>query len=218
MNDIGEFGTDSPLCNDGAVSDRTGEVLDDFSEPGEECGVFAVWAPGKPVAHLVYLGIFALQHRGQESAGIATSDGHHLTVVKDMGLVTTVFDDRTLAGLDGRSGIGHTRYSTTGSSVWHNAQPVYRDVGTLQLALAHNGNLTNTAALAEELGMLAGTVSSDTDVLAELIAAELRLPHGTDTRPAAPDRPDEHNGERASGLVDSLSAVLPRLAARSHWW
>ena len=208
---VAEFGGAASLCNDGGVSDRGEDVVEDFSEPGEECGVFAVWAPGKPVAHLVYLGIFALQHRGQESAGIATSDGHHLTVVKDMGLVTTVFDDRTLAGLDGRSGIGHTRYSTTGSSVWHNAQPVYRDVGTLQLALAHNGNLTNTAALAEELGMLPGTVTSDTDVLAELIASELRLPHGAPTDVVVP-RPDEHNGEGASGLVDSLTAVLPRLA------
>ena len=205
-----KFGSRRGLCNDDGVSDvATGAPPEDLSEPGEACGVFAVWAPGKPVAHLVYLGIFALQHRGQESAGIATSDGHHLTVVKEMGLVTTVFDDRTLAGLDGRSGIGHTRYSTTGSSVWHNAQPVYRDVGSLQLALAHNGNLTNTAALAEDLGMLAGTVTSDTDVLAELIAAQLH--QFRQSRTGSEPGPDEHNGEGASGLVESLIAVLPRL-------
>src|SRR3954471_4066150 len=89
-----------------ALSDRD---LADDGRPGEECGVFAVYAPGQAVGHLCYLGIFALQHRGQESAGIATSDGHHLTVVKDMGLVSSVFDDRTLAALDGQMGIGHTR-------------------------------------------------------------------------------------------------------------
>ena len=139
-------------------------------KPGEECGVFAVFAPGTPVAHLAYLGIYALQHRGQESAGIATSDGDHLTVVKDMGLVSNVFDDRTLAALDGDLAIGHTRYSTTGSSMWKNSQPIYRDVAHTQFALGHNGNLVNTADLAEAAGMLPGTVGSDTDAMAELIA------------------------------------------------
>ncbi len=142
----------------------------DDGKPREACGVFGVYAPGMPVPHLAYLGIYALQHRGQESAGIATSDGHHLTVVKDMGLVSNVFDDRTLAALDGDLAIGHTRYSTTGSSMWKNSQPIYRDVGESQFALAHNGNLVNTAALAEDAGMLAGTVSSDTEAMAEQIA------------------------------------------------
>lgn len=154
----------------GHLTDR--DLLDD-GRPGEECGVFGVYAPGKPVAHLCYLGIFALQHRGQESAGIATSDGHHLTVVKDMGLVSSVFDDRTLVALDGQMGIGHTRYSTTGSTVWHNSQPMFRDVGHTQFALAHNGNLTNTTELAEVAGMLPGTATSDTDVMAELLSQAL---------------------------------------------
>src|SRR5215203_7190035 len=83
---------------------------------GHACGVFGVYAPGQPVAHLTYLGLFALQHRGQESAGMAVSDGADVTVVKDQGLVAAVFDDRTLAGLDGILAIGHCRYSTTGSS------------------------------------------------------------------------------------------------------
>ena len=91
-------------------------------------GVVGIYAPGQPVAHLNYLSLYALQHRGQESAGIATSDGERITVVKDMGLVSNVFNDRTLAGLDGHLGIGQTRYSTTGSSSWRNAQPVYRGV------------------------------------------------------------------------------------------
>jgi amidophosphoribosyltransferase len=146
------------------------QVDADDGKPREACGVFGVYAPGMPVPHMAYLGIYALQHRGQESAGIATSDGDHLTVVKDMGLVSNVFDDRTLAALDGDLAIGHTRYSTTGSSMWKNSQPIYRDVADTQFALAHNGNLVNTAELAEEAGMLAGTVSSDTEAMAELIA------------------------------------------------
>ena len=147
------------------------ELLDpDAAKPREACGVFGIFAPGMPVPHLTYLGIYALQHRGQESAGIATSDGHHLTVVKDMGLVSNVFDDRTLAALDGELAIGHTRYSTTGSSMWKNSQPIFRDVSHTQFALAHNGNLVNTEELAESAGMLSGTVSSDTEAMAELVA------------------------------------------------
>jgi amidophosphoribosyltransferase len=139
-------------------------------KPREACGVFGVYAPGLPVAHLTYLGLYALQHRGQESAGIATSNGDHLTVVKDMGLVSNVFDDRKLAALDGDLAIGHTRYSTTGSSMWKNSQPVFRDVATTQFALGHNGNLVNTASLVEQVGILPGTVTSDTDAMAEWIA------------------------------------------------
>jgi amidophosphoribosyltransferase len=167
--------------------------------PGEACGVFGVYAPGQPVAHLAYLGLLALQHRGQESAGMAVSDGATLTVVRDMGLVATVFDDRTLDALGGHLAIGHTRYSTTGSSEWRNAQPVYRGVGRIEFALGHNGNLVNTAELAAESGMLHGTVTSDTDLVAELVAAELvaDLAHG--------DRGDGREIEAA------LSRVLPRL-------
>ncbi len=159
------------------------ELVDpDAGKPREACGVFGVFSPGSPVPHLAYLGIYALQHRGQESAGIATSDGHHLTVVKDMGLVSNVFDDRTLAALDGDLAIGHTRYSTTGSSMWKNSQPIYRDAAETQFALAHNGNLVNTAELAEDAGMLPGTVSSDTEAMAEQIAlaCERIGPGGTD--------------------------------------
>ena len=143
----------------------------------EACGVFALHAPGRPadpsVAQLTYLGLFALQHRGQEAAGMAVSDGEQLTVVKDQGLVAAVFDDRTLAGLYGHLAIGHCRYSTTGSSTWRNAQPAYRSVEDHMFALGHNGNLVNTEALAKEAGMLQGTVTSDSDLVAELIAAEL---------------------------------------------
>ena len=137
----------------------------------EACGVFGVYAPGIATSYVVYDGLFALQHRGQESAGIAVSDGGQIMTLKDMGLVSNVFDDYKLASLQGHLAIGHTRYSTTGSSTWRNAQPVYCDTGAGGFALGHNGNLTNTAALAEEAGMLPGTVASDTDLIAQLIAA-----------------------------------------------
>ncbi|HZU80498.1 MAG TPA: class II glutamine amidotransferase, partial [Acidimicrobiales bacterium] len=136
----------------------------------EACGVFGVYAPGKGVAQLTFDGLYALQHRGQESAGMAVGDGTAITVVKDMGLVTTVFDERTLSCLPGDLAIGHTRYSTTGASTWRNAQPVYRSVGGAGFALGHNGNLTNTADLAERAGMLPGVVASDSDLVAELMA------------------------------------------------
>ncbi len=139
-------------------------------EVKEACGVFGVYAPGSSVANLTFDGLFALQHRGQESAGMAVTDGDTVTVVKDMGLVATVFDERTLSGLEGHLAIGHTRYSTHGASDWANAQPVYRPVGRAGFALGHNGNLTNTAQLAEKVGMLPGSVASDSDVVAELLA------------------------------------------------
>jgi amidophosphoribosyltransferase len=160
--------------------------------PREACGVFGVLAPGHNVAHLTYDGLYALQHRGQESAGMAVSDGRDIVVVKEMGLVTNVFNEYNLATLQGPMAIGHTRYSTTGSSTWHNAQPVYRHVGERAFALGHNGNLTNTEALAAEAGMLPGTVSSDSDLLAELLARHLEA-------------------DEDATLVDALMAVLPRL-------
>lgn len=143
----------------------------DLSGPREACGVFAVYAPGQEVSTLIYFGLFALQHRGQESAGIATSDGQTLTVVKDLGLVSSVFDPADLAALDGHLGIGHTRYSTTGSSSWENAQPSHRQVGSTSVALAHNGNLTNTAQLSAELGSTNAT--NDSDLILEAIAGEV---------------------------------------------
>jgi len=167
----------------------------EINKPREACGVFGVLAPGRPVAHQTYLGLYALQHRGQESAGIAVSDGASVTVVKDMGLVSSAFDDRILAALEGNIAIGHTRYSTTGSSSWRASQPFYRDVGDLEFALAHNGNLVNTAELAAEAGMLDGMVTSDSDLVAELVAVELS------------------SGKAPAGneLPWALERVLPRL-------
>ena len=162
----------------------------------EACGVFGVYAPGAPVAQLTFDGLYSLQHRGQESAGMAVSDGETITVVKDMGLVTNVFDERTVAALEGHLAMGHTRYSTAGPSTWRCAQPAYRSVGTAGFALGHNGNLTNTPALAERAGMLPGVVASDSDLVAELLA----LAFPTD---AGPDRTGE--------LEEALLKVLPDL-------
>ncbi len=143
--------------------------------------MFGVWAPGEEVAKLTYFGLYALQHRGQESAGIAVSNGRQILVYKDMGLVSQVFDEATLESLKGEIAIGHTRYSTTGSSVWHNAQPTFRPTAAGSVALGHNGNLTNTAELAEllrardaESGRDSGkgeTATSDTAVMASLLAS-----------------------------------------------
>src|SRR3954454_16961559 len=116
-------------------------VADGSDSPKEACGVFGVRDPRQPVAHLTYLGLFALQHRGQESAGIAVSDGTKILVDKDMGLVSAIFNQHRLQALSGTMAIGHTRYATTGASAWHNAQPVARQAGDVFFALGHHGNL-----------------------------------------------------------------------------
>jgi len=127
----------------------THEIDPNDRGPQDACGVFGVWAPGEDVAKLSYYGIYALQHRGQESAGIAVSNGRQILVYKDMGLVSQVFDESTLSSLKGHLAIGHARYSTTGASTWHNAQPTFRPTAHGSIALGHNGNLTNTSELAQ---------------------------------------------------------------------
>src|SRR5438132_6894172 len=136
------------------------------------CGLFGVRSPGRDVARLTYFGLFALQHRGQESAGIAVSDHGRLTTLRDMGLVTQVFDEQKLRGLRGELAIGHTRYSTTGSSQWWNAQPLVQHGTARTIALGHNGNLTNAAELRAELAAEGHRLSTtaDTEVIAALIA------------------------------------------------
>jgi len=136
------------------------------------CGVFGIRSPGRDVARVTYFGLFALQHRGQESAGIAVSDAGRLTVLRDLGLVAQVFTEEKLGGLHGQVAIGHARYSTTGSSHWTNSQPLVHHGRSRTVALGHNGNLVNAAELRDEL---AGdgvklTTTSDTEVIAALIA------------------------------------------------
>ncbi|AXH96266.1 amidophosphoribosyltransferase [Ornithinimicrobium avium] len=156
--------------------------------PQDACGVFGVWAPGEEVAKLTYFGLYALQHRGQEAAGIATSDGRRLVVYKDIGLVSQVFDEAALASLQGHLAIGHCRYSTTGRNTWENAQPTLGGSGDHTVALTHNGNLVNTAALRDllaeahggQLSRSGGEVgrgsTTDTAILTGLLTADEDLP------------------------------------------
>ncbi len=139
----------------------------------EACGVVGIVAPGRDVSHLCYDALYALQHRGQESAGMATFHNHQITVVKDNGLVSHVFAETTLRALAGSIIIGHTRYSTSGSANWTAAQPVYRSAGSSGFALAHNGNLTNTSPLADAAGIQVTSMLSDSDLVAELLAREV---------------------------------------------
>jgi amidophosphoribosyltransferase len=145
--------------------------------PQDACGVFGVWAPGEEVSKLTYFGLYALQHRGQEAAGMAVSDGSGVVVYKELGLVSQVFDEPTLASMQGHLCIGHTRYSTTGGSTWENAQPTLRSTSAgATVALAHNGNLVNTAELARRVAdaSLLETVpgsTNDTALVAALLAA-----------------------------------------------
>ena len=141
--------------------------------PKEECGLFGVWAPGEDVARLTYFGLFAQQHRGQESAGIAVSDGSNMLVYKDLGLVSQVFNEATLTTLHGDLAVGHTRYSTTGSTTWENAQPVFKTDGTQALALGHNGNLVNTRDLAARTAPRGGAAGTDSDIVTTLMASEM---------------------------------------------
>ncbi|MEO6413108.1 MAG: amidophosphoribosyltransferase [Pedococcus sp.] len=143
------------------------DLLPGEKGPQDACGVFGVWAPGEDVAKLTYYGLYALQHRGQESAGIATSDGRSILVYKDMGLVSQVFDERSLASLRGHVAVGHCRYSTTGGSTWENAQPTLGGHAESTVALAHNGNLTNSAELRDLMAERAadGYGSSGSEVL-----------------------------------------------------
>jgi len=137
------------------------------------CGIFGISAPDRDVARLAYFGLYALQHRGQESAGIAVSEHGRLTGLRDLGLVTQVFDESKLAALHGQLAIAHTRYSTTGSNAWQNAQPLIHHGTARTVALGHNGNLTNAGELRDELGARLAS-SSDSEVIAALIGADER--------------------------------------------
>jgi len=180
--------------------------LDPGEQPRDACGVFGVWAPGEEVAKLAYFGLYALQHRGQESAGIAVSDGIRIVVYKDMGLVPQVFDEAVLNTLRGHIAVGHCRYSTSGSSVWDNAQPTFRATPSASLALGHNGNLINTLELAALVDPAAeggtGRPTTDTDVLTALFAG------------AAGEHPGAAGGlgagvGRGAGIEESALATLP---------
>jgi amidophosphoribosyltransferase len=137
------------------------------------CGVFGVRAPGRDVARLTYFGLYALQHRGQESAGIAVSEHGRLTALRDLGLVPQVFDEQKLSGLKGEVAIGHTRYSTTGGNAWANAQPLLHHGRARTVAIGHNGNLVNAAELRAEAGKPFAS-TTDSEMIAALIADDER--------------------------------------------
>ncbi|HVE73947.1 MAG TPA: amidophosphoribosyltransferase [Mycobacteriales bacterium] len=159
-------------------------IPDELERPvGEECGVFGVWAPGEDVSKLTYYGLYALQHRGQEAAGMAVSDGSAVVVYKELGLVAQVFDESILGSMTGHLAIGHCRYSTTGSCTWENAQPSFRTrTSGGSLALGHNGNLTNTSELARWAAELGADVgghmgsTTDSDLITTLLAARGDVP------------------------------------------
>ncbi|MGH2698708.1 MAG: amidophosphoribosyltransferase [Actinomycetota bacterium] len=159
-------------------------------EARDACGVVGIYAPDEDVARLTYYALYALQHRGQESAGIAISNGDSMVVYKDLGLVSQVFDEPTLRSLHGHVAIGHCRYSTTGGNTWENAQPSFKSGAGGQVALAHNGNLVNTLDLKRQLDEAGGDPtpkvarlgsSNDTDIVAAFIA---RAQRQSDTRRA----------------------------------
>ncbi|MBM7812431.1 amidophosphoribosyltransferase [Saccharothrix algeriensis] len=138
--------------------------------------MFGVWAPGEEVAKLTYYGLYALQHRGQEAAGISVGDGSRVVVYKDLGLVSQVFDEQVLSSLRGHVAVGHCRYSTTGSTTWENAQPTFRTTATGSgLSLGHNGNLVNTAELRERVREVGADTrhgaTTDSDLVCGLLAA-----------------------------------------------
>src|SRR3954451_5709345 len=169
------------------------------------CGVFGIRAPERDVARLAYFGVHALQHRGQESAGVAVSEHGRLTVMKDMGLVTQVFSERSLGALSGQLAIGHTRYSTTGSSAWENAQPLLHHGSARTIALGHNGNLVNASELRDEIeetGTRLAT-TSDTEVIAALIADD----------PAPLDDAVAHAMERLDGAYSVVALAEGKLVA-----
>jgi amidophosphoribosyltransferase len=176
----------------------THDLVPEDRPPKDACGVFGVWTHGEDVAKLAYFGLYALQHRGQESAGIAVSDGTRIVVFKDMGLVAQVFNESVLNSLRGHIAVGHCRYSTTGASVWENAQPTFRATPTASLALGHNGNLINTRELTAMSDGTQGDLqaTSDTDVLTALFAS------GPTGRPA---------DAAASGIEGNALAVLPHV-------
>ncbi|MEQ7007536.1 amidophosphoribosyltransferase [Actinopolymorpha sp. B17G11] len=189
-----------PRANPELAGARPRLLDPDDHRPKDACGVFGVWAEGEEVAKLTYFGLYALQHRGQESAGIAVSNGRQVLVYKDMGLVSQVFDEAILESLTGHIAVGHCRYSTTGSSVWENAQPTFRSTAAGGLALAHNGNLTNSGDLVE----LAAKRAAETSLLAAPIGDERSTTDTgliTNLLASYADRP----------LLDAAAEVFPAL-------
>ncbi|MGH2693420.1 MAG: amidophosphoribosyltransferase [Actinomycetota bacterium] len=185
------------------------------SEVRDACGVVGIYAEGEDVARLTYYALYALQHRGQESAGIAISDGQTIVVYKELGLVSQVFDETVLKSLRGHVAIGHVRYSTTGSTTWENAQPSYKSSPAGQIALAHNGNLVNSLELRRTLREAGGDptperarlpTTSDTD----LVAAHIARASKGDTKQAILDVLPKLSGAYSFTMMDDRSVFAAR--------
>lgn len=159
-------------CNTRQNGRNGSRMLDvDRPEMAEECGVFGIYGAGEDVSRIAFFGLFSLQHRGQESAGIAASDGTRVRMHRDAGLVTQIFHEEALAALKGHAAIGHTRYSTTGSSILRDVQPTLCECDFGPVALAHNGDLINSEQLRQEM-IAAGVefeTTSDSEVMLKLI-------------------------------------------------
>src|SRR5215211_4127757 len=180
-------------------------IFDERDGPRDECGVFGVFAPGHEVARLAYFALYALQHRGQESAGIAVSQGGHIMAMRDQGLVNQVFDEQKLRALRGDMAVGHVRYSTTGANSWENTQPVWR-ADRREVALAHNGNLVNAVELHGELRASGVTFRSTSD--SEIIAALLSTHHADRIEDAVADVM-----ERLEGAYSTVVMTKDRVVA-----
>ncbi len=185
------------------------------NEARDKCGVVGIYAPGEDVARLTYYALYALQHRGQESAGIAISDGQTIVVYKELGLVAQAFDETVLKSLRGQLAIGHTRYSTTGATTWENAQPSYKSSPAGQIALAHNGNLVNSLDLRESLAAAGGDptpegarvpTTSDTD----LVAAHIARTNAGDMRSAILEVLPKLSGAYSFTIMDEARVFAAR--------
>lgn len=176
-------------------------MFDFDDKPHDECGVFGIYALGRDVARVTFFGLYALQHRGQESAGIVTSDGRAAHIHKDMGLVSQVFNEDNLAPLKGHLAIGHNRYSTTGSSNVRNASPYLIETIYGPLGVAHNGNLTNTMFIRQQLLKRGVGLSSTTDseVITQMLAAPPEVWHGNDI---------DHSGENLDLWQSRIRALM----------
>ncbi|MDQ3956693.1 MAG: amidophosphoribosyltransferase [Actinomycetota bacterium] len=166
-------------------------------EARDACGVVGIYAPGEDVARLTYYALYALQHRGQESAGIAVSEGKTIVVYKELGLVAQVFDETVLNSLRGTLAIGHVRYSTTGSTSWENAQPAFKSSAMGQVALAHNGNLVNSVELKERLERVGGDPTPEA----------ARLPSSSDTELVAAHIARANRGDMREAILEVLPAL-----------
>ncbi len=202
---------DEDVRGDGLLSANS-SVSD--QPPRDECGVFGVWAPGEEVSRLTYFGLYALQHRGQQSAGIAASDGQNIMVFKELGLVSQVFNDQSLSALEGHLAVGHVRYATQDSNLWENAQPSLGPTPTGSIALGNNGNFTNLAELREWANKIASRKvpedASGTRVITALLGA-----YGSDKERAVRSEeeglPVDKTQTSRGSLIEAARAVLPKI-------